>query len=70
MRLLRANVRKTSKWWELKLLDFDIMADGESEAAIQRPTMIPTVTIRNRMVLWRERILTIALASSAAIDRG
>jgi hypothetical protein len=31
MNLLRAHVRRTDGWWELKLLDLDIVADGATE---------------------------------------
>ncbi len=36
MSLLRATVRKTGDWWEAKLLDLNIVADGESEMAMLR----------------------------------
>jgi hypothetical protein len=32
MNLLRAHVRCTDGWWEIKLLDLDIVADGATEA--------------------------------------
>ena len=34
MSLLRATVRKSGDWWEAKLLDLNIVADGDSEEAL------------------------------------
>src|SRR5690349_1676587 len=36
MNLLRATVRKGQDWWQIKLLDLDIVADGENETAMLR----------------------------------
>jgi hypothetical protein len=36
MNLLRAQVRAESGWWEIKLLDLDIAADGASEDEMLR----------------------------------
>lgn len=36
MNLLRAQVRTTDGWWELALLDLDIVADGGSEDEMLR----------------------------------
>lgn len=36
MNLLRATVRKTGDWWEVKLIDLKVVADGESESAMLR----------------------------------
>jgi len=32
MNLLRAHVRSEDGWWEIKLLDLDVVADGPTEA--------------------------------------
>jgi hypothetical protein len=34
--ILRARVTKGQKWWEIKLLDLDIVADGKDEADMLR----------------------------------
>lgn len=36
MNLLRAHVREYNGWWEVRLLDLDIMADGASEDEVLR----------------------------------
>ena len=36
MSLLRATVRSKKDWWEAKLLDLNIVVDGESETALLR----------------------------------
>lgn len=36
MSLLRATVRRARDWWELKLLDLDIVADGATEGEMLR----------------------------------
>lgn len=36
MNLLRATVNQKDGWWELRLLDLDIVADGDSEDAMLR----------------------------------
>lgn len=36
MNLLRAQVHRTEDWWEMKLLDLDLVADGDSEDAMLR----------------------------------
>lgn len=36
MNLLRATVSRYEEWWELQLLDLDVVADGETEDAMLR----------------------------------
>ncbi len=36
MNLLRATVRNKGGWWEIRLLDLNIVADGDSEQAMLR----------------------------------
>ena len=70
MSLLRAKVRKTDTWWELSLLDFDIVADGENEEAMLKDLVHSLVCEYHLAVeAGRPPFVNLLKASSAAVSQ-
>lgn len=70
MNMLRAHIRVLNGWWEVKLLDLDITADGASEAEMLRQLEHSLVTEYHLAVkAGRTPFLDVLLAIPTDVQR-